>query len=141
VAKSFGATAVVNSADGNAAAKVLALTDGTGVDVAIEAVGVGATFDLCQDILAVGGHLANVGVHGKSVTLKLDRLWSRNITLTTRLVDTVTVPMLLKTVLAGKLAPKRLVTHRFRLDETMNAYEMFGNAAREKALKVVLSAA
>ena len=94
----------------------MALTGGAGVDVAIEAVGVPATFDICQSILAPGGRLANVGVHGKPVELHLEKLWDRNITLTTRLVDTVTTPMLLKIVQSGRLEPEKLVTHRFALD-------------------------
>jgi alcohol dehydrogenase len=91
-AKDFGATTLINSADGKAVERVLELTGGDGVDVAVEAVGMPATFDICQSILAPGGHLANVGVHGKSVELHVEKLWDRNITLTTRLVDTVTTP-------------------------------------------------
>jgi alcohol dehydrogenase len=140
VARSFGATQTVNSRDGKAAEKVLALTGGKGVDVAVEAVGIPATFDLCQDVVAAGGHIANVGVHGKSVPLKLDKLWAHNVTITTRLVDTVTTPMLLKNVVAGRLQPSRLVTHRFALDDLMKAYETFGDAAKEKALKVIVKA-
>ncbi len=140
VAKTFGATATVNSGDGKAVEKVMALTDDKGVDVAIEAVGIPGTFDICQDIVAAGGHIANVGVHGKPVSLKLEKLWAHNITLTTRLVDTATTPMLLKNVVAGKLKPKNLITHQFRLDELMKAYDTFGNAAKEKALKVLLAA-
>jgi len=140
LAKTFGATATVNSGDGKAVEKVMALTGNKGVDVAIEAVGITGTFDICQDIVTAGGHVANVGVHGKPVSLKLEKLWAHNITLTTRLVDTVTTPMLLKTVIAGKLQPKKLITHQFRLDELMKAYDTFGNAAKEKALKVLLSA-
>ncbi|MFL5248627.1 MAG: zinc-dependent alcohol dehydrogenase family protein [Myxococcales bacterium] len=139
VAKSMGATQAVTSA--GAVEKILQLTGRRGVDVAIEAVGVPATFDLCQDIVAAGGHIANVGVHGKSVSLKLEKLWAHNITLTTRLVDTVTTPLLLKTVLAGKLQPRRLITHEFHLEELMKAYDTFGNAAREKALKVLVKGA
>jgi alcohol dehydrogenase len=138
VARSFGATQTVDSSDGKAVAKLMALTGGAGVDVAIEAVGVPATFDICQAILAPGGRLANVGVHGKAVELRLEKLWSHNITLTTRLVDTVTTPMLLKVVLSGKLHPEKLATHRFALPEVMKAYDTFGNAAKERALKVVL---
>jgi alcohol dehydrogenase len=138
VAKKLGATRTVNSGDGKAVEKVLALTGGQGVDVAIEAVGIPATFDVCQDIVAAGGHLANVGVHGKSVPLKLEKLWIRNITLTTGLVDTRTTPMLLRTVVAGRLSPRQLITHEFPLDDIVRAYETFGNAAKEKALKVVL---
>ena len=138
VAQSFGATAVINSSDGKAVERVLAATTDAGVDVAVEAVGTPATFDICQAILAPGGHLANVGVHGKPVTLHVEKLWDRNVTLTTRLVDTVTTPMLLKIVASGKLQPARLVTHRFALDDVMKAYDTFGNAAKEGALKVIL---
>ena len=138
MASSLGATRTVNSADGKAVEKVMALTDGAGVDVAIEAVGIAATFDICQSILAPGGRLANVGVHGHPVSLHLEKLWSHNIMLTTRLVDTVTTPMLLKTVGAGKLQPQKLVTRRLPLGEVMKAYDIFADAARERALKVVL---
>jgi alcohol dehydrogenase len=138
VAQAFGATAVINSTNGNPVERVLELTGGIGVDVAIEAVGTPATFDICQAIVAPGGHLANVGVHGKPVALHLERLWDRNLTLTTRLVDTETTPMLLRIVQSGKLKPGRLVTHRFALDDIMKAYDTFSNASRERALKVVL---
>jgi alcohol dehydrogenase len=141
VSKKFGATKTVNSADGKAGDRVMEFTAKKGVDVAIEAVGIPATFEFCQEIVAAGGHIANVGVHGKSVSLHLERLWAHNITLTTRLVDTVTTPLLLKNVTAGKLKPGQLITHEFRLDEVMKAYDTFGNAAKEKALKVILKAA
>lgn len=140
-AKKFGATKTVNSKDGKAKEKVMELTGNKGVDVAIEAVGIPATFELCEDIVAAGGHIANIGVHGKSVELHLERLWSHNITITTRLVDTVTTPMLLKNVTSGKLQPKKLITHTFKLEDVMKAYDTFGNAAKEKALKVLLKAA
>ena len=138
VAGSFGGTRLVNSADGKAVQKVLDLTGGAGVDVAIEAVGIPATFDICQDIVAAGGRLANIGVHGKPVQLKMEKLWAHNIALTTRLVDTAATPMLLKMVQSGRLQPRKLVTHRFKLDEIMKAYDTFANAAKERALKVVL---
>ena len=136
VAKTFGATQLVQS---NAVAEIMKLTQGKGVDVAVEAVGIPATFDICQAIVAAGGHIANIGVHGKPVQLNLDKLWAHNITLTTRLVDTVTTPMLLKTVRSGKLQPQKLITHHFALNEIMKAYDTFGNAAKEKALKVILT--
>jgi alcohol dehydrogenase len=138
VAKKLGATQCVNSGDGKGVEKVMALTSGKGVDVAIEAVGIPATFDVCQDIVAAGGHLANVGVHGKPVSLKLEKLWIQNVTITTGLVDTNTTPMLLKTVVAGRLQPKQLITHEFKLDDLMKAYDTFSNAAKEKALKVII---
>ncbi len=138
VAKTFGATQIINSAKDNAIEAIKSLTNGRGVDVAIEAVGIPATFELCTEIIAPGGHIANIGVHGKSVTLHLEKLWSSNITITTRLVDTVTTPLLLKTVQAKKIQPKRLITHHFKLDQIIEAYDTFGNAAKEKALKVIL---
>ena len=140
VAKRFGATAVVNSTDGNAAEKVMKLTGGRGVDAAIEAVGIPATFEMCEDIVAPGGTIANIGVHGVKADLHLERLWSHNITITTRLVDTVTTPMLLKTVQAGKIDPKRLITHRFELAQILDAYDTFGRAAATRALKVLIEA-
>jgi alcohol dehydrogenase len=139
VAKQFGATTLVKSSDGTAVERVMALTGGAGVDVAIEAVGITATFDICQSILAAGGRLANIGVHGKPVELHLEKLWDRNIAITTRLVDTAAIPMLLKLVASGKLQPAKLVTHRFPLGDIMKAYDTFGNAAKERALKVILT--
>lgn len=139
VAKTFGATTIINSADGKAADQVMKFTGGAGVDVAIEAVGIPATFAICQAIIAAGGRIANVGVHGKPVELHMEKLWDRNISLTTRLVDTVTIPMLLKTVQSGKLQPSKLVTHRFAMNDMMKAYDTFGNAAGEDALKVVIT--
>ncbi len=140
VARRFGATATVNATDGKAAEAVMKMTGGRGVDAAIEAVGVPASFLTCQDIVAPGGTIANVGVHGVKVDLHLERLWSHNITITTRLVDTVTTPMLLKTVQARRIDPTKLITHRFKLDRILDAYETFGNAARSQALKVIIEA-
>jgi alcohol dehydrogenase len=138
VAARFGATATVNGRDGKAAETVMKMTGGRGVDTAIEAVGVPATFMTCENIVAPGGTIANVGVHGVKVELHLERLWSRNITITTRLVDTVTTPMLLKTVQSRKIDPKRLITHHFKLDQILDAYDTFGRAATTQALKVVI---
>ena len=140
VAKRFGATATVNSKDGKAAEKVMKMTGGRGVDAAIEAVGIPETFVLCEDIVAPGGTIANIGVHGVKADLHLERLWSHNITITTRLVDTVTTPMLLKTVRSGKIDPKRLITHHFKLDKILDAYDTFGRAASTRALKVLIEA-
>ena len=137
--RKLGARATVAEKGAAAIARVKELTGGAGVDVAIEAVGIPASFDICQGIVAPGGHIANVGVHGKPVELHLETLWAHNITLTTRLVDTVTTPMLLKLLLSGRLDAKSLVTHRFGLGEIMKAYDTFANAAKEKALKVVLA--
>ncbi len=140
MAKSLGATDLVDASAGDAIEQIMALTGGKGVDVAIEAVGVPATFDVCQEIVGAGGHVANVGVHGKSVELKLEKLWIRNVTITTGLVNTNTTPMLLQTVQAGTIKPGSLVTHRFALDDIGEAYRVFGHAAEEKAMKVILSA-
>ena len=140
VAKRFGATATVNSADGKAATTVMTMTDNRGVDTAIEAVGIPATFALCEKIIAPGGVVANVGVHGTKVDLHLESLWDRNITITTRLVDTVSTPMLLSVLRSNKIDPKLLITHRFKLDHILDAYETFAHAADTRALKVIIEA-
>jgi alcohol dehydrogenase len=140
VAKRFGATATINSTDGKAAEKVMQMTDGRGVDTAIEAVGIPATFELCEALIAPGGTIANIGVHGTKVELHLERLWDRNITITTRLVDTASTPMLLEVVSAHRIDPKLLITHRFSFEHILEAYDTFGHAATTKALKVIIEA-
>ncbi len=140
VGRRFGATATVNSAGGDAAQQVMKLTGGRGVDTAIEAVGIPATFTLCEDIVAAGGAIANVGVHGSKVDLHLERLWSHNVTITTRLVDTVSIPLLLKTVQTGRIDARQLVTHRFKLGDIMKAYDTFSQACETHALKVIIEA-
>lgn len=138
--KRFGATHTINSKDAEAAIrKIYELTDEQGTDVAIEAVGYPATFDLCQKILAPGGHLANVGVHGKPVDLQLQDLWIQNVTITTGLVSTYSTPMLLKTLMSGKIAVEELVTHNYKFSEIIEAYDTFKNASKEKALKVIIN--
>jgi alcohol dehydrogenase len=139
IAMQLGATQVFNNSLGNAAEKIMELTNNRGVDVVIEAIGVPASFDVCQAVVAVGGHIANVGVHGKPVSLNLDKLWSQNITLTTRLVDTVTTPMLLNAVVTGQLRPQQLITHHFAFDQLMDAYDIYDNAMQAEALKVIIS--
>ena len=138
MSKRFGATAAIDNHDGKAVEKIMTMTGGRGVDTAIEAVGVPASFLTCEDIIAPGGIIANVGVHGVKADLHLERLWDRNIAITTRLVDTVTTPMLLKTVQSHKIDPKRLITHRFKFDKVLDAYETFGAAAKTGALKVII---
>jgi alcohol dehydrogenase len=139
VANRLGATQLINNSEGKAMAKVMTMTHDKGVDVAIEAVGIPATFELCQTIIAPGGHIANVGVHGESAPLHLETLWSQNITITTRLVDAVSTQLLLKTIMSGRLLPKQLISHRFKLTDVMSAYDTFSNAAREQTLKVILT--
>ncbi|KTC81950.1 zinc-dependent alcohol dehydrogenase family protein [Legionella cincinnatiensis] len=138
VAKRLGATQIINNKHGKAVEQVMAITQGQGVDTAIEAVGVPATFVLCEDLIAPGGTIANIGVHGVKADLHLERLWSQNITITTRLVDTVTTPMLLKTVCAHKIDPNLLVSHHFKFEQILEAYETFAQAASTHALKVVI---
>jgi alcohol dehydrogenase len=134
----FGATDIINSRDAKASEKVMALTGGRGVDVAIDAVGIPVSFDICQAIVAAGGHIANIGVHTKPVQLNLDRLWSRNVTLTTHLVDTFTIPALLKIAPSGNLQLKQFITHRFSLGNAMRAYDVFTDSMNERALKVII---
>jgi alcohol dehydrogenase len=138
-ATAFGANTVIDSRTTDPVAAVMAATEGRGADTVIEAVGIPATFELCQDLVAPGGVIANVGVHGAKADLHLERLWSRNIAITTRLVDTVTTPMLLKSVQSGALSPGKLVTHRFTLDHILDAYDTFGRAADTAALKVLIT--
>jgi alcohol dehydrogenase len=138
-ARELGADVTVNNASVDAVAAVMELTDGLGADVAIEAVGVPETFELCADLIRPGGRVANVGVHGHAATLHLERLWIRGVTITTGLVDTFTTPKLMRLIAEGRLDPTPFATHRFELDETMEAYETFADAATTNALKVVLS--
>ena len=136
----FGADVAIDNGKEDAVARVLELTGGLGADVAIEAVGVPETFELCTELIRPGGRVANVGVHGRSATLHLEKLWIRDVLITTGLVDTTTTPKLLKLIEAGRLDPTPFVTHRFALADAEEAYDVFGAAAESKALKVVLEA-
>jgi len=139
VAKQVGATHTVNSGTAGWMEQVLALTDGYGVDVAVEAVGVPATFDMCTQLVRPGGNVANVGVHGAAVQLNLQDLWIKNINISMGLVNTTPLGMLLKLVTQQKLPVHSFVTHTFGLDDVISAYETFGHAAQTKALKVLIS--
>ncbi len=140
-AKEFGADVTINNGKVDPVAAVRSATDGLGVDVAIEAVGVPATFELCADLVKKGGHVANVGVHGHPATLHLEKLWIHDVTITTGLVDTYSIPRLLSLISGGRLDPTRLITHRFALENVMEAYDVFSNAAQTGALKVVMNRA
>ena len=137
-AMKFGATDGVSSGDADWKAKVMAMTDGFGVDVAVEAVGIPATFEMATQIVRPGGHVANVGVHGKPVQLRLQDLWIQNINISMGLVNTNTTPMLLKLVAQGKLNVDKFVSHHFKLNDMMAAYDTFSRAAETKALKVII---
>jgi alcohol dehydrogenase len=139
-AREFGADVTVNNGTTDAVAKLMELTGGLGADVAIEAVGVPETFELCTELIRPGGRVANVGVHGKCVTLHLEKLWIRDVLITTGLVDTNTTPKLLKLIEGGRLDPTPFATHRFPLSQSEEAYDVFGAAAETHALKVVLEA-
>jgi len=138
--KDFGATAGVNSGEEGWMDKVRSLCRHGGADVVMEAVGIPPTLESAFQLVRPTGHVANIGVHGKAVTLPIERLWIENITVTMGLVDGVSAPTLIDLIDAGKLNVKPMATHRFKLDEMMDAYEVFGNAAKNNALKVVLSA-
>ncbi len=138
-AKQFGADVVVNNRVDDPVARVTELTGGLGADVAIEAVGVPDTFELCARLVRPGGHVANIGVHGKPATLHLEDLWIKNVTITTGLVDTYSTPTLLRLVATHQIDSARFVTHRFGLDEFVDAYDVFARAADTGALKVALS--
>jgi alcohol dehydrogenase len=139
-ARELGADVTINNASGAALAAVMQLTDGLGADVAIEAVGLPETFELCTELVRPGGRVANVGVHGHSATLHLETLWIRDLTITTGLVDTFTTPRLLSLIAEGRLSALPFATHYFPLGETMAAYDTFADAANTHALKVVLTA-
>ena len=138
-AKQFGAEVLINPSRENAVERVQQLTDGLGADVTIEAVGVPDTFELCTLLVRPGGHVANIGVHGKPATLHIEVLWTRNIKISTGLVDTYSTPTLLRLVKAGHLDANRFVTHHFALDDMMQAYDTFSRAGETGALKVVLT--
>jgi alcohol dehydrogenase len=138
-AKQFGADVVINNNEQDAIAAVRELTGGLGVDVAIEAVGLPATFELAADLVRPVGRIANIGVHGKPVTLHLERLWTRDVTITTGLVDTYSTPTLLRLLTSRQIDAQRFITHRFGFDEFMHAYDVYADAGQTGALKVVLS--
>lgn len=137
-ARRLGATDTIS---GDAEDRVMEMTGGEGVDVAMEAVGIPETFDICQRIVRPGGHIANIGVHGTSVEFHLEDLWIKNVTVRTGLVNTNTIPVLMRTLEAGGVDAQSLITHHFPLDEIEKAYDVFGNAASEKAIKLILTAA
>jgi alcohol dehydrogenase len=139
-ARELGADVTINNGSDVAVAAVMELTDGLGADVAIEAVGTPETFELCTELVRPGGRVANVGVHGHSATLHLEKLWIRDVTITTGLVDTFTTPRLMKLIADGRLDATPFATHHFPLGETMGAYDAFADAAKTHALKVVLEA-
>jgi alcohol dehydrogenase len=132
---------VVNNGQEDALAAVQSITGGLGADVAIEAVGVPATFELCTALIRPGGRVANIGVHGEAVALHLEELWIKNVTITTGLVDTYSTPTLLKLIASGQINANKFVTHHFELDQFMDAYDVFSRAADTGALKVVITRA
>ena len=138
MAKQMGATHTINSGSGDAIEKVLELTDGKGVDCAIEAVGIPPTWDICQKIVKAGGNVANVGVHGQPVEFEIQKLWIKNLTITTGLVNANTTGMLLKSCCSGKLPLEKLATHHFKFAEMEKAYDVFKHASEENAMKVMI---
>jgi alcohol dehydrogenase len=137
-AERFGADTTINNGREDAVARIMELTDGLGADAAFEAVGVPQTFELATELIRPGGRVANIGVHGRSATLHLEKLWIRDVTVTTGLVDAYTIPQLMRLISSGRLDPTLFATHRFPLGDTMAAYDTFADAATTKALKVVL---
>ena len=137
-ARRFGADTTINNGSEDALARVMELTDGLGADVAFEAVGVPETFELAAELIRPGGRVANIGVHGQAASLHLEKLWIRDVTITTGLVDTFSIPQLMRLIASGRLDPSLFATHRFTLGETMAAYDTFADAANSGALKVVL---
>ena len=138
-AKQFGADITINNSREDALAVVQSLTGGLGADVAIEAVGVPATFELAAELIRPGGHVANIGVHGEPATLHLETLWIKNVTITTGLVDTYSTPTLLKLISTGQIAAGQFITHHFGLNDFIEAYDVFSRAGETGALKIVLT--
>ncbi len=138
-AKHFGADITINNSTADVYSEIQWLTDDLGVDVAIEAVGVPETFELCADLVRPGGHVANIGVHGRPATLHLETLWTKDVTITTGLVDTYSTPTLLRLVASRQIDASQFITHRFGLDEVIDAYDVFDRAADTGALKVTMS--
>ena len=137
-AKSLGADVVLDSQLEPALEVVRSMTGGLGADVVMEAVGIPATFEMCTALVRPGGRVANIGVHGAPATIHLETLWIKNVTITTGLVDTSSTPRLLKLLADGQLDPTPIITHRFGLEQFMEAYDVFGRPAETGALKVVL---
>jgi alcohol dehydrogenase len=137
----FGADITINNSGEDPLALMMEMTDGLGADVALEAVGVPQTFELATSLIRPGGHVANIGVHGKPAELHLEKLWTRDVTITTGLVDTFSIPQLLSLITSGRLDPSLFATHHYALEDTMAAYDTFADAANSGALKVVLQGA
>ena len=134
----FGADLTINNGHVDPVAQIMELTDGLGADTALEAVGVPQTFELATELIRPGGRVANIGVHGKPATLHLEKLWIRDVTVTTGLVDTFSIARLMRLIENGRLDPTMFATHRFAMEDTMGAYDTFADAANTGALKVVL---
>ncbi|CAM2753212.1 threonine(-3-)dehydrogenase [Legionella steigerwaltii] len=139
VAESMGATDLIDNSNGTAIDELMKLTQGIGVDVVIEAIGTPAGWDISENSVAAGGNIAILGVHGKSVTLHLERMWKRNFTMTAGLVHTTTIPMLMRAVQSGRIQPRKLISHYLGLSEMTHAYELFGSAANHQTLKVMMT--
>ncbi|WP_408645556.1 zinc-dependent alcohol dehydrogenase family protein [Wohlfahrtiimonas populi] len=139
MALEMGATKIINSAKEEPIASILKMTNGRGVDCAIEAVGIPQTWDVCQHVVKEGGNIANVGVHGQAVSFALEKLWIKNLKITTGLVNANTTDMLLKTCCSGKLPLDKMITHHFKFSELEHAYKVFKNAADENAMKVIIN--
>lgn len=135
----LGATHAINNQSGNAVEQILELTQGRGVDVAVESIGLPIGFTICEQIVCGGGNIAMLGVHGESVTLHLEEMWKRNFTFTAGLVHTTTIPLLMRAVKSKKLNPTKLITHHLKLSEVLRGYDIFKNAAQHHALKVILT--
>jgi alcohol dehydrogenase len=138
-AKKFGADVTINNGTTDVLEEIMKLTNGLGADVAIEAVGLPATFELATTLIRAGGHVANIGVHGKPATLHLETLWIRDVTITTGLVDTRTIPTLLNLIAGEKLQTSDFATHHFTMDKFLEAYDTFANASKTGALKVIVT--
>lgn len=139
LAKELGATHTINSGTTNVEEAIKKIVGEEGLDVAIEAVGISPTWDICQKIVKPGAHIANVRVHDEQVDFEIEKLWIKNLTITTGLVNTNTTPMLLKTVSVNRMDLKKMITHHFPLSELEHAYQVLLNGAEEKAMKIIIN--
>jgi alcohol dehydrogenase len=101
------------------------LTDGLGADVTIEAVGFLDAFELTADLVRSGGHIANIGVHEGPATLHLEKLWAKQVTITTGIPSGLTIPQLMNSISTGALDATAMITHRLPLDDTEEGYDIF----------------
>ncbi|MEX5344140.1 NAD(P)-dependent alcohol dehydrogenase [Pseudomonas sp. I2] len=142
VARQLGATHVVDFKQGDVVEQIMALTDGRGVDVAIEALGTQATFESALRVLRPGGTLSSLGVYASDLRIPLDGfaagLGDYSIVTTLCPGGKERMRRLMQVVASGHVDLSPLVTHRFKLDDIEAAYELFAHQ-RDGVMKVAIT--